>query len=243
MGVIRRVPRKRICTKYNVCAGALQWKCPHQCADGMDTKRQALYLQSIKSTGDFALCGEGVRRMQEEVNQKTISLCVTGAKMTANLLKAAMRKYLEMEGKHQQKIKTKKQERKQEKKHEPSKEKKTVSGKRGKQTLKQLMDQGGKLTNIEITDHNIKSFDKVARKYSIDYSLKKDKSTEPPRYMVFFKAKDVDVMTKAFQEYAGVSLKKTKKTSILKKLTIAKEKAAKHRERQKSQQKDRDQSR
>ncbi len=181
--------------------------------------------------------------MQEEVNQKTISLCVTGTKMTANLLKAAMKKYLEMEGKHQQKVKAKKQERKQEKKHESARSSKSASAKRGKQTLKQLMDQGGKLTNIEITDNNIKSFDKVARKYSIDYSLKKDKSTEPPRYMVFFKAKDVDVMTKAFQEYAGVSLKKTKKTSIRKKLSLAIEKVAKQRQREKSQQKDRGQSR
>jgi len=37
----------------------------------------------------------------------------------------------------------------------------------------------------------------VARKYSIDYSLKKDKSVDPPKYLVFFRAKDVDVMTAA----------------------------------------------
>ena len=43
----------------------------------------------------------------------------------------------------------------------------------GKQTIKQLVAQGAQLTNIQITDQNIKSFDRVARKYGIDYSLKR----------------------------------------------------------------------
>lgn len=175
--------------------------------------------------------------MQEEVNQKTISLCITGGKISANILKGAMKKFLEMQGKHRQTVTAKKQEQKKEAVQTSN----AATYKRGKQSLKKLMDQGGKLTNIEITDHNIKSFDRVARKYGIDYSLKKDKSTEPPRYLVFFKAKDVDVMTKAFQEYAGVSLKKNKKVSIRKKLSLAREKVAKQREREKSQKKERGQ--
>ena len=68
------------------------------------------------------------------------------------------------------------------------------------------MNQGCQLSNIEVTDGNIKSFEKCARKYSIDFSLKKDTSISPPRYFVFFKAKDVDVMTAAFKEYTGKSL-------------------------------------
>lgn len=57
------------------------------------------------------------------------------------------------------------------------------------------------------------------------------------------KAKDVEVMNSAFKEYAGVSLKKTKKMSIRKKLQIAKERVAKHREREKTKQKNREESR
>ena len=34
---------------------------------------------------------------------------------------------------------------------------------------------------------------------------------EPPLYLVFFKSKDVDVMTAAFKEYAGVELDQSKK--------------------------------
>ena len=162
--------------------------------------------------------------MQEEINQKTISLCVKGGRISASLLKAAMKKFLaDME--------KRKQKSAQNRQAEGKKKDVTVHG---KQSLKKLMRQGSQLTNIEITDKNIKS--------SIDYSLKKDSSTDPPRYLVFFKAKDVDVMTKAFQEYAGVSMKKTKKASIRKKLQIAKERVAKQRERDKTKQKDRGQS-
>jgi len=167
--------------------------------------------------------------LQEEINQKTISLCVKGGRISASLLKTAMKKFLaDMERRKQRSAQGRQAEGRQ----------KEVTA-HGKQSLKKLMRQGSQLTNIEITDKNIKSFDRVARKYSIDYSLKKDSSTDPPRYLVFFKAKDVDVMTKAFQEYAGVSMKKEKKVSIRKKLQIAKERVAKQRERDKTKQKDR----
>lgn len=115
----------------------------------------------------------------------------------------------------------------------------------GKQTIKQLIAQGAQLTNIQITDQNIKSFDRVARKYGIDYSLKKDSHVEPPLYLVFFKSKDVDVMTAAFKEYAGIELdqSKKKKPSVRKKLQKTQERKAKHRQRVKTKQKVRGQER
>jgi len=69
----------------------------------------------------------------------------------------------------------------------------------------------------------------VARKYGIDYSLKKEVGADPPKFLVFFKAKDVDVMTAAFREYAGVELKKkqSKKPSVRKKLQKSVERKAK----------------
>ena len=105
--------------------------------------------------------------------------------------------------------------------------------------MERLRSQNVELSNIEVTDGNIKSFEKYARKYDIDYCLKKDRSAAPPRYYVFFKAKDVDAMTAAFKEYSGVQLKKGKKPSIRKKLALAKERAAKHREREKTKRKER----
>ena len=171
--------------------------------------------------------------MQEEVNEKTIALCIKGGKISADILKAAMRKYLQ----EKERTKTKTGQ-----KLEAKKQKKTEIVKHGKQSIKSMVEKGWELTNIEITDNNIRSFERVARKYGIDYSLKKDKSTEPPKYLVFFRAKDTEVMTTAFKEYSSVQLNKSKKVSIRKKLQKAIEKAAKHRELEKTKQKDRGQS-
>ena len=109
--------------------------------------------------------------------------------------------------------------------------------------IKSLQQSGAQLTNIVVTDNNIKSFDRVARKYGVDYSLKKAEKEGKTEYLVFFKAKDVDVMTAAFKEYTGVSLKKEQRQSIRKKLEQAKERVVKHREITKEKMKDRGQVR
>ena len=167
--------------------------------------------------------------MQDDVNEKVVALSVKAAKMTASVLKAAMVKFLaELEKSTQ-----KRGRQKAVKKSEPT---------YGKQKMKDLMKQNSQLTNIEITDGNIKSFERVARKYSIDFSLKKDAHEQPPRYIVFFKAKDVDVMTAAFKEFAANELKKTKKPSLRKRLAKAVDKSKKlHRQKEKQKTKDRGQ--
>lgn len=82
----------------------------------------------------------------------------------------------------------------------------------GKTTMKKLMRQsGGNVTNIEISDQNIKSFDPVARKFGLKYSLQK---TGNGRYLVFFKASSVDAMTAAFQEYTRRQTKKADRPSL-----------------------------
>ena len=162
--------------------------------------------------------------MQEEVNDKTIALSVKAAKLTGTVLKAVLRKFLEEQAKAKQKAKTK-----------------AAQPKHGKQTMKQLMKQNTQLTNIEVTDGNIKSFEKVARKYGIDFSLKKDATETPPKYIIFFKAKDIDVMTAAFKEYTKDDLKKTNKPSLRKRLAKAVETVRNHREKVKQKSKDRGQ--
>ena len=115
--------------------------------------------------------------MQDEVNEKTMALCIKGGKISAQILKTALMKLLaEIEKKKQQSKKMGGQNR----------------CKRGKQSIKSLQQSGAQLTNIVVTDNNIKSFDRVARKYGIDYSLKKAEKEGKTEYLVFFKAKDVD---------------------------------------------------
>ena len=145
--------------------------------------------------------------MQDEVNEKIIALCVQTTRMSTGVLKASMRKFLDgMSRQKQKRVQVKqavKTGKAQEKGREKERKRQEMKKPHGKQTIKQLIAQGAQLTNIQITDQNIKSFDRVARKYGIDYSLKKDSHMEPPLYLVFFKSKDVDVMTAAFKEYAG----------------------------------------
>lgn len=171
--------------------------------------------------------------MQDEVNEKTVSLCIRCGKVTANLLKAAIKKALTKMEQEKQKLQGQKQPKQ-------DKEDKTY---KGKQSMDKLMKQNVQLSNIEITDGNIKSFERVAKKYSIDFSLKKDVNADPPRYYVFFKARDADVMTAAFKEYTGQSLNKDKKPSVRKKLQQAISKSLKkHRELEKTKGKEKEPS-
>ena len=113
----------------------------------------------------------------------------------------------------------------------------------GKQSVKTLIRQGQGVSSIPLADEGLKDFQKIAKKYGVDFAVVKDKEASPPVYTVFFKAKDVDVMTAAFKEYTGVSLKKEQRQSIRKKLEQAKERVAKHREITKEKMKDRGQVR
>ena len=147
--------------------------------------------------------------IQEEVENKSVMLAINTTKMTARALKNAISKYL---GQPQAINRSLPQGRQ-------------AQGKQtqGKQSVKKLIGQGQGVNSIEITDSNIKSFERVARKYGVDYALKKDASRETPRFLVFFKAKDADALTAAFKEFTGKSIKREKKPSILAQLRKIKE--------------------
>ena len=154
--------------------------------------------------------------MQEEVTQKVIAISVQATKLTAAALQEAIKKFLES-------IKSKSNEL-----H------------KGKQTLRQLMAHNAGVSNIEITDDNIKAFEQTAKKYGIDFALKKDISAENPRYLVFFKGRDADTMTAAFKEFSAKNLDKDKKPSLRNQLSQMREKAKKlNRNREKVKAKDR----
>lgn len=147
--------------------------------------------------------------MQEEVENRTVTLAITTTKMTARVLKAAISKYLA----HR---KAKKTEKARAGPVKPT----------GKQTIKELVGQNQGVANIEITDKNIKSFERVARKYSVDFALKKDRTGDKPKYLVFFKAKDGDALTAAFKEYTADNERRKERPSVLKKLRKFKEQMA-----------------
>ena len=140
--------------------------------------------------------------MQEEVTGKAVALIIDGAKMSEQVLEKALQKFLEA------------QKNKSPKMH------------RGKQTLKQLAGQNAGLANIEISDKNIKAFTHLAKKFHVDFALKKDTTAEQPRYLVFFKSRDADAITAAFQEFASRKMGRDEKPSIRERLAQAREQAA-----------------
>ena len=140
--------------------------------------------------------------MQEEVTQKTMAFSIKSAKLTAQVLQAAARKFLEARNKGKTKL------------HH------------GQQSLKQLKKHGAALSNIEITDANIGLFKPCAKKYDIDFTLRKDRTTHPPRYIVIFKSKQADNLEQAFKEFTAKKLQQQERPSIRKTLAVLKEKAA-----------------
>ena len=159
--------------------------------------------------------------MQDEVNTKVVAIAIKGGKISAEVLEKALKKFVE----------------------EIEKAQKTASQPktyRGKQSIKHLVEQNAAISNIEVTDGNIKSFQRTANKYGIDYALKKDTSEEPPRYIVFFKGRDVDVMTQAFKEFSARTVQQKDKPSLRRKLSHEQEQSkAKHKEKVKVKTKDR----
>ncbi len=112
--------------------------------------------------------------MQEEVEQRVVTLIINCSKLTERELRKALSKLLaQMKNHHKEK-------------HS-----------HGKMTVKELAAQNRGMQSIEVTDKNIGSFARIARKYGIDFAPFKVKGQN--RYLVFFKSQDQDAMTAAFQ--------------------------------------------
>ena len=136
--------------------------------------------------------------MQEEIENRTVNLAISTTRLTANTLIAGFKKYMQ----HRANVKAK------------NANEKPV----GKQSIKELIGQNQGVTNIDISKTDLKGFEKYARKYGVDYAITKDKSVLPPKYLVFFKARDADAMTAAFNAYSAEILAKNKRPSVLKTL-------------------------
>jgi len=138
----------------------------------------------------------------EQINDKCVALSMNGTKMTGRVLASAMVGFLKFGGKMGKKMLTP----------------------HGEQSLKSLTKQGSSLADIEITGENIGSFKRIARKYNIDFALRKDSTKDPPHWVVFFKAKDSKAIESAFKEYSAIELKHKKtKVPLLQKLEKFKE--------------------
>ena len=138
--------------------------------------------------------------MQDEIEDKAINLLVRTSELSLRTVIGAGKQYLN----HRNKVKT----RRATKKAAREKTKARSIIRRGKQTVNELVGQGQGVENIDVSKTDIKGFEVYARKYGIDYAVRKDISENPPKYLVFFKARDASAMMAAFNEYSAKILKK-----------------------------------
>ena len=152
--------------------------------------------------------------MQEEVTQKSIAFVINASKLTAGVLKKAIIAYLN----HRKNVKL---------------------THHGKISVRKLLGKDQGANTMEITENNIKSFERVAKKYNVDFAVKKDKTTDPPKYVVFFKGRDADVIAMAFKEYVHENEKNKNRESVRDRLNRYKELLMQNMNKERQREKDR----
>lgn len=128
--------------------------------------------------------------MQEEIEQRSISITIQAAKLTGRTLKAAIAAAL--------------------RKMEQSRNTPKV----GRNSMKRLAGRDGGSNSIEVTGR-IRSFERYARKYKVRYHIEKEAGTNPPKWTVYFKANQADALTAAFKAYTRKDLAREKRPSML----------------------------
>ena len=136
--------------------------------------------------------------MQEEVEQRTLTLVINGTKFSGRVLKNAVSKFVAF--------------------CRNQKAKKVNVHPKGKQSVKQLTRQGQGVNTMEIDDANLRQFERIARKYGVDYAVRRDTSADTPRFLVFFKGRDADAIMAALKEFSSAKERKNERPSLLQRL-------------------------
>lgn len=124
----------------------------------------------------------------DEVSRKTIAITVKATKLTARGLAYALAAVGRKIAKEYRKAQTP----------------------HGKQSVKKLMGHSGEVNTLELSGA-VSSFDRVARKWGVDYAIAK---TGPDKYLLLFKSKQADAITACFAEYSRRELKREKSRHI-----------------------------
>lgn len=131
--------------------------------------------------------------MHEQINEKTVALTSRGVRLTGHMLAKMMQEYL----RYRQRVKSKTQ---------------TNPPKPGRRSLNSLKRDGASIADIEISGDNIGAVKRVARQHNIDFSLKRDNSANPPKWIVFFKSKNDKAIMRSIQEFLGSDKQNRTKT-------------------------------
>ncbi|HFZ9523301.1 TPA: PcfB family protein [Streptococcus agalactiae] len=142
--------------------------------------------------------------INEEIARKTLNLEVRAGKVTGKVLLDLIRKLL--------------------KESEKNGGLEKLVGSKGNEVKLKDMVKKGQLEEIPVEETELKELKKELNRYGVKFSVMKDK--ESGKYSVFFQAKDMKVMDKAFKHALSESEKKTeRKESIHKNIEKFKEMA------------------
>jgi len=142
--------------------------------------------------------------INEEIARKTLNMEVKAGKVTAKLLLTLLKKLM----KEAEKL---------------GGLEKLVNANGNEVKLKDMVKKG-QLEEIPVEEAELKELKKELNRYGVKFSVMKDK--ESGKYSVFFQAKDMKVMDKAFKQALSESEKKTeRKESIHKNIEKFKEMA------------------
>ena len=136
--------------------------------------------------------------MQEEIDQRTVSITVQAAKLSGRVLKAAITAALQEMQQQRHSVKV------------------------GRNSLKRLAQGDGGMNTIEVSGR-LRSFERYARKYQIRYHIEKEVGSKPPRWTVYFKANQADALTAAFKAFTNKDLDRGKRPSLVAQLRKFKE--------------------
>ena len=138
--------------------------------------------------------------MQEDIENKSVHLAISTTKLTARTIV----KGLALWYRH----------------HKNKKAEKMAEKPTGKQSVKKLIGQNQGVSSMPIGQTGLGDFQRIAKKYDVDFAVVKDKSVQPTKYTIFFKARDADAINQVLAEYTQKQMKKAAhpKPSVLKTL-------------------------
>ena len=122
--------------------------------------------------------------MQEQIDRESVAITVKAAKLTGRVLAKAFMAVV----------------------HKIQNEQAKAQTPHGKQSVKKLMNHNVSTSTIPL-DGDTKLFDRVARKWNVDYAFHK---TDKNKYLLLFKAGQTDAITAAFKEYSALVMKRAR---------------------------------
>ena len=136
--------------------------------------------------------------MQDEVNERTVALSISGGRMSAEAMAGAMRAYLD----HRSRSKTARQ----------------PSEPQGLTTMRKLSRSGAQLEAATLEQGHVAGFAHIAARYQVGYSLMRDRTSDDGRWIIFFKAKDAAGIEAAFKDYSAKVLEGRNRETVAQRL-------------------------